>query len=95
MTFVKVRPEQALSTTAAGVEIYLPVSGMIDISKEVARLKKELEQTQKYIKAQSKKIDNKEFVRNAPKEIVEVEKTKLKEAQDKASKIEQQIKSLK
>jgi valyl-tRNA synthetase len=77
-----------------GVEIYLPVSGMIDIEKEVARLRQELERIQQYIQAQTGKLGNKEFVKNAPKEIVEIEQQKLADSQDKAGKIEQQLTSL-
>ena len=91
---IKDRPSQSLSVVVEGVEIYLPVSGMIDIEKEVARLRQELERIQQYIQAQTGKLGNKEFVKNAPKEIVEIEQQKLADSQDKAGKIEQQLTSL-
>ncbi len=32
------KPEQAMALVAGGVEIYLPLAGMLDIEKELARL---------------------------------------------------------
>jgi len=42
----------------------------------------------------SAKLKNKEFVKNAPKEIVEKEKVKMSEANEKLEKLQNQIKFL-
>ena len=38
------KPEQALALVVGGVEVYLPLAGMVDLAAERERLQKELEQ---------------------------------------------------
>ena len=90
-----VKPEKSVMAVVPGVEIYLPLSGMIDIDKEVERLQKEITQTEKYIATQTSKLANEQFIANAPNEIVEAEKTKLAEAETKAAKLNEQLTNLK
>ena len=67
----------------------------IDLDKEKARLQKEIDQVNNFIKGLTKKLDNKEFVKNAPKEVVQKEEIKLKDQKDKLAKLEEQLKNLK
>ena len=95
LTFTAVQTSKpSLSAVVAGVEIYLPVSGTIETAQAVARLGKELQQTQAYIASQSKKLENTSFVDNAPHDIVAAEKNKLRLAEEKAEKISRQIAGL-
>ncbi|MBU1164762.1 class I tRNA ligase family protein [Patescibacteria group bacterium] len=89
------KPAHSASTLTSGVEIYLPLEGVIDIKKEQNRLEKEKEQLEKYIKGFEQKLSNKGFVENAPKEIVKVGKEKLLTAKENIKKLEQQIKDIK
>ena len=43
------KPERAVTAVAGGVELYLPLAGLVDIEQEIARLKKELEETEQEI----------------------------------------------
>ena len=88
-------PKGSLSALVSGVEIYLPVSGMIDIEKEVKRLKDEAEQAKQFIEHLNQKLENPRFMERAPKDIIEAEKEKLEQNKQKLEKIEQQLKSLK
>lgn len=36
------KPENAMAAVVAGIEVYLPLAGLIDVEKENARLNKEL-----------------------------------------------------
>jgi len=58
--------------------IYLPVANLLDIKQELERLTKEKEKTQKEISRAQNKLQDKNFVSRAPKELVERERDKLK-----------------
>ncbi len=90
--------EKKLSGAAAdvvnGMEIYIPLEGLVDTEKEKERLQKEIANLTKYIAGLTGKLSNKKFVQNAPEAIVEAEKNKLEEAEEKLGKMEEQLKNL-
>lgn len=75
-------------------EIYIPVKDMIDIEQEKKRLAKELEKTAQDIKFLNKKLMNEDFIRNAPKEVVEKDKLKYEELLTRSDKIKENLKVL-
>ncbi len=84
------------SPTAAGfvegtIEVFIELSGAIDLDKEKERLQKEFESLTKFINGIENKLANEEFVKNAPAVVVEKERQKLQEAQIKLDKIESQL----
>lgn len=60
-----------------GVEIYLPLAGMVDLAEEANRLEKELANAKQELQRAQKKLDNQGFVTKAPAEIVQKEREKL------------------
>ena len=85
------KPENAVTAVVQGVEIYLPIKGLIDIDKEMERLGKELSGLEKEITRLAGKLGNQGFVAKAPKDVIEKEKEKLKAAEDKISSIKERI----
>ncbi|MHB1042092.1 MAG: valine--tRNA ligase [Eubacteriales bacterium] len=85
------KPEQAAHASVKGVEIFLPLKGLIDIEKEVARLKKELEATERDLRRVLGKLGNPGFVSKAPAAVVEGEKTKEAELSGKALQVRDRI----
>ena len=81
--------ENEVSLNEQGIDIYL--IGMIDKEKEAKRLKKEIQETEKYIKQIKGKLDNKQFVQNAPAEIVEKEKEKLSESENRLKELKKKL----
>lgn len=77
------------------VEVFVDLAGVVDFDKEKERLKKEIGTIESYVKGLEKKLANKEFVKNAPEAVVEAEKKKLAEAQEKLAKLESQLENLK
>ncbi len=88
------KPEWSAGAIAGGIEIYLPLAGLIDVPKEKARLEKELAEAEKYLGVLENKLSNKAFLQNAPKELVAGEKEKLGLQKEKVKKIKEQLKSL-
>ncbi|VBB06317.1 aminoacyl-transfer rna synthetases class-i signature [Lucifera butyrica] len=85
------KPENAMTAVANGVEIYLPLKGLIDIDKELARLQKELEALDKELTRVAGKLANAGFVAKAPAEVIEKERTKEKEYREKRAAINERL----
>jgi len=79
---------------AGGMEIYVPVGGLLDIKAEIVRLQKEAAKIEIDRVFLNRKLLNEDFLRNAPPDIVEKEKLKLAETLRKKEKIEDNIKLL-
>ena len=52
------------------VEIFLPLADLIDFEKEIDRLKIKIEDIEGRLNAVKSKLDNKNFIQRAPKDIV-------------------------
>jgi valyl-tRNA synthetase len=72
-------------------EIFLPLEGLIDVTKERARLRQELEQTRKLLDGTWRRLNNEEFLEKAPAEIVEKEKIKAQQFKEKLERLEQNL----
>ena len=92
--FADEKPSHAMSGVIEGVEIFLPLEGLIDTEKEIARLTKELEKLRKGAAATEGKLNNERFLSKAPAEVVQSERDKLVAAKEKISSLEQRIKQL-
>ncbi|MDK2823338.1 MAG: valyl-tRNA synthetase [Clostridia bacterium] len=71
------KPKQAVTAVVQGVEIFLPLKGLIDIDKEVARLEKDLGKVNQEIERLEKKLNNQGFLAKAPQDVINKEKEKL------------------
>ena len=81
------KPEQAMSLLAGAVEIYLPLAGLLDIAKELARLDKELAATEQEIARTRGKLANESFVTRAKPEVVQKERDRLIEHEERLNKL--------
>jgi valyl-tRNA synthetase len=87
-------PNGTVSARAAGVEIYLPLSGLVDIEKEKERLKKELADVRKEIGRSEGLLGNVRFLEKAPETVIQNEKVKYQQYLEKAASIEERIRIL-
>ncbi len=76
---IHINVEAPLSATniVAGLEIHIPLEGLIDLDAERARLDKEKLKLDKEISRIQGKLNNQKFVANAPEAVVIKEKEKL------------------
>jgi valyl-tRNA synthetase len=81
-------PAQAAKAHVRGVDIYLPLAGLIDIAKETARLEKEIAACAGELARLSGKLNNAGFVAKAPPEVVDKERAKLAEFEEKKRSLE-------
>ncbi|WP_226036517.1 valine--tRNA ligase [Aquibacillus saliphilus] len=87
-------PEKAMSAVITGADLFLPLEGLIDVDKEIARLNNELDKLNKEVDRVQKKLSNEGFVKKAPEKVVEEEKAKENDYKEKRSKVEARIKEL-
>lgn len=87
-------PDQAMTAVVSGAELFLPLAGLIDISQEIERLKKELAVLNSEVERVEKKLANEGFVKKAPAKVVEEEKAKMKDYMDKRDKVRTRINEL-
>ncbi|SNZ11435.1 valyl-tRNA synthetase [Terribacillus aidingensis] len=88
-------PDKAMSAVLTGVELYLPLEGLIDISQEIERLEKELDKWSKEVERVEKKLSNQGFISKAPAKIVDEERAKQADYEDKRARVQQRINELK
>ena len=70
-------PEDAVSTVIPDAVIYIPFAELVDIDKEIERLKKEEGRLQGEIKRCNGMLNNKRFTSKAPQAKIDEEKAKL------------------
>jgi valyl-tRNA synthetase len=70
------KPEASASTVLKNCEIYIPLTGLIDLNVERNRLQKEIMRLESALAGINKKLSNEKFVSNAAPDVVERERTK-------------------
>lgn len=88
-------PEKAMTAIVTGVELYLPIAGLIDIGQEIARLTKELASLNAEVERVEKKLANEGYIAKAPAHVVEQERAKGADYRDKRDKVLARIEELK
>ena len=89
------KPEKAAAAVAGGISLFLPLAGMIDLTKEVERLEKEYHQMQGLCAGVEAKLSNAGFLAKAPAEVVSKEQEKLAGYREKALKLKERLDALK
>lgn len=87
-------PDKAMTAVVTGVDMYLPLSGLIDIAQEITRLEKEIQHLNSEVERVEKKLNNPGFVSKAPEKVIEEERAKLADYSDKRSKVIARIEEL-
>ena len=77
------RPSPSATAMVEGVEICIPLEGLIDYEAERARIHKELERVEKDVVKFTKKLGNPKFLEAAPAEIIAKDQATLDAALEK------------
>ena len=88
------RPEDAkfVSTTVASVDLHLPISGLVDAEKELARLNKESEKAQAELAKLEARLSNPQFTERAKPEVVEREQLAVESLRNQLLKVQERRK---
>ncbi|MEH7305460.1 valine--tRNA ligase [Neobacillus drentensis] len=87
-------PEKAMTAVITGLEIILPLEGLINIDEEIARLEKEFDRLNKEVERVQKKLGNEGFMKKAPESVVAEERAKENDYLEKRAIVEARIKEL-
>ena len=77
--------DNAVQVVTDSAVVYLPLSELIDVEKEKARLAAEQEKMEGEILRVEKKLSNESFVSKAPAAVVDAERAKLSAYREKLS----------
>lgn len=86
--------ENAASAHLDGVDVFLPLEGLIDIEAEKKKLTAEKEKLAGFIAGIEKKLSKAQFTDNAPENVIAMEREKLESNQQKLATIEERLASL-
>ena len=89
------KPPKSASEVLPGIRVHVPLEGIIDLEKEIARHRKKVTDLEKRIAVAEKKLSNKNFVDRAPEAIVRRERDTLDELKNSRHQLLAQIESLK
>jgi valyl-tRNA synthetase len=88
------KPQQALALVSGGVEVYLPLAGMVDLAAERARLGKEIAGVRGQIENTEKLLANDGFTAKAPANIIERERQKLAANRERLGQLEERLRTV-
>ncbi len=86
--------EGAVSFINNAGEFYLPLGDMVNKEEEIQKLKQELEYSRGFLSMVMKKLSNERFVNNAPEKVIELERRKKEDAENKIRALEERIEHL-
>ena len=88
------KPPQSATGIVNQMEIFIPLSDLININQEIERLKKQIEDFNGRLRSVNGKLNNKNFVARAPEDVVVNEKRKQNEYLATIQKLESNLNSL-
>jgi valyl-tRNA synthetase len=84
----------ASAVLRSGTELFIPLAGVIDLDKERARLRDEIQRLDGHIAGTEKKLSNESFVARAPENVVRYERDKLASFGDQRGKLAEKLQAL-
>ncbi|HEX38296.1 MAG TPA: valine--tRNA ligase [Candidatus Cloacimonetes bacterium] len=86
-----IKPEKSTTTVVDDIEIYMPLEGLIDLEKERERLLKKLSKVEISLKKCVGKLNNQNFIENAPETIIQQERERQEQLENTIEKIKANI----
>jgi valyl-tRNA synthetase len=95
ITFAAKPPPGSVQLLVRGEVAAMPLKGVVDLAAERVRLEKELRKVADDIDRVDKKLTNADFMARAPEEVVDEQREKRAEAEDRQAKIKEALERLK
>jgi valyl-tRNA synthetase len=92
--FTNEKIDKAISFRIKTIEFFIPVEDKVDYQQEIAALHQELEYTKGFLNSVMIKLNNENFVKNAPASVIEKEKKKKEDAENKIRLLEERIRGM-
>ncbi|HTU01149.1 MAG TPA: valine--tRNA ligase [Candidatus Sulfotelmatobacter sp.] len=85
------RPAFAATAVVAGVEVHVPLEGLIDLEEERKRLQRELDRIEAALARTGRKLGNAEFLAKAPEAVVSKERATQEELRVTQAKLRESL----
>lgn len=92
---VSTKSDGASAFMVGTLQLAVPLGSLIDVDAEKAKIEAELEHLEKFLAGIRKKLSNEKFVANAPEKIVELERKKEKDSEEKIKSLKETLQGLK
>ncbi len=94
VSFVSGKLEGAASFMIRTTEYFIPLSGKIDFEGDIAKIQDDLDYNRGFLISVMRKLENERFVKNAPANVLELERKKKSDAESKIKSLEEALKTL-
>ncbi len=89
------KPRRAVALVGGeGIEAYLPLAGLVNLEQETARLQKALTEVDRDIQRAEAMLANESFTSKAPPHVVQQQRDRLAEQQERRTRLEQRLQAL-
>ena len=88
------KPKPAAGAFLSGVEVWLPLTGLVDLEEERVRLEKELGKVEKELAGNARKLGNTAFTDKAPPEVVAQVEERAEQAREKVARLRESLENL-
>jgi valyl-tRNA synthetase len=95
VNFINKKTEGVVSYITKFGEYYLHLGDLVDHEEEIKKLEKGLEYTKSFLASVMKKLNNEQFVKNAPEKVIAMEKKKKADAENKIRALEERLRGMK
>ena len=85
----------SMTSVITDAEISIPLAELIDLNDEAARLEKEVKKFEAEVARAKNKLANEKFVNNAPAKVVDEEKGKLTDNENKLAATKKRLAEIK
>ena len=82
------KPKFAATSVVKDATVYVLLKGVIDVDKEKARIEKEMTKISRDIEATFKKLNNSDFLKKAPENVIEKARENNQELLDRKDKLQ-------
>ncbi|MBC7340285.1 MAG: valine--tRNA ligase [Firmicutes bacterium] len=88
------RPSRAVASVVRGVEVFLPLEGVVDVAREVERTTARIREAEAELQRVEERLKNSRFLERAPREVVEEMQSRRQEALDRVRKLKERLQLL-
>ncbi len=88
------RPKESAVANIGRVETYVVLSGLIDVAVERQRIEAALTDVEKLVQGLEGRLKNEEFLKKAPKDIVEKEQKRAADLESRKKRLEENLRAL-
>ncbi len=93
--YVDTKVDNAMSFVVKSTEFYIPMGTLVDVEAEIKKMEEDIAYAKGFLNSVMKKLSNERFVSGAPAAVVENERKKQSDAENKIKVLQEQIDALK